>query len=64
VSGGELEAGNWATSLATAGAEFMTLVDSGSIIGRLQGLRKVPPTAPYVFTSTPSQSPERSHRGD
>ena len=52
VSGGELEAGSWATTLATVGAEFLALVDSIGVLGQLQFVRKVPPNTPFTYTST------------
>lgn len=52
VGGGELESSNWATSLAAAGQDFLELVDSQSLIGRLQFVRKVPPATPFTYTAT------------
>jgi HK97 family phage major capsid protein len=55
VQGGELQAGSWGTSLANQAAVFLELVDAGSIIGKLPGLRRVPANTPYVaVTSGPT----------
>ena len=52
VAGGTTEEGNWGAPLvadaATAAAEFLALVRSQSIAGRLVGLRRVPPRTPIL----------------
>ena len=51
VSAGETDSG-WATALAIAGAQFLELVDSTSILGRLEFAHRIPPATPYAYTAT------------
>ena len=52
VAGGSTAEGNWGSALATeaaaSAAEFMTIVRRLSIVGRLAGLRRVPPITPVI----------------